>query len=203
MRLVLIKLIGKLSRDIKQCHLCPFPKRQKHFSWLFAIAHLQVSRSQWLNLHHPLPSILRLSVCFLFNQQRWKLAIRESMEVYQQKHVWCVRRPHKTKVCSHCFRSGPFQLWCSYDAAQHQATSASASPRAGESLGPIFRQPSKEIGLQSQEIVPWSLFLGKDFILFFYCFPVWWLSDIVMASNVMTSWNGVSNTSSTLHDPIS
>lgn len=75
-RLVLLKLIGKLSRDIKQCHLCPFPKRQKHFSWLFVIAHLQVSRSQWLNFHHPLLSILDLSHCLLFNQQWWKLVIR-------------------------------------------------------------------------------------------------------------------------------
>lgn len=33
-RLMLIKLIGKLSRDIKQCCLRPFTKRQKHFSWL-------------------------------------------------------------------------------------------------------------------------------------------------------------------------
>lgn len=123
MRPVLIKLIGKLSRDIKQCHLCPFPKRQKHFSRLFAVAHLQVSRSQWLNLHHPLLSILDLSCCLLFNQQLQKLVIRAS-------------KP--------------------------------GIPRAGEGLGPISHQPSKATVLPSQEIIPWSLLLGKDSILLYF-----------------------------------
>lgn len=73
-RLVLIKLTGKLSRGIKQCHLCPFPKRQNHFPWLFAVHHLQVSRSQWVSLHHPLLSTLVcLAACCLTSSDdsRW------------------------------------------------------------------------------------------------------------------------------------
>lgn len=132
---MLIKLIGKLSRDIKQCHLHPFPKRQKYFSRLFTAAHLQVSRSQWLNLHRPLLSIFDLSCCLLFNQQWQQLVIRA------------------------------LKL---------------AIPRAGEGLGPIFHQPSKAKGLSSQEIVPWSLLLGKDFILLYF--------SIVPFTSVIAIW---------------
>lgn len=200
-RLVFIKLTGKLSRGIKQCHLCPFPKRQKHFPRLFAVAHLQVSRSRWVNLHHPLLFILGcLSACCLTSSDgsRWSD---------------CGGSPAKPcLVCTEATQNQgmipmlckwPFLLWHWHEAAQHQAISGSGSqgqhcnpsgasiPFPHESLGPIFYQPSKETGLQSQGTVPWSLVLGKYLICFsILYFPVCWPSEIVMTSNVTTSWNG-------------
>lgn len=116
----------------------------------------------------------------------------QSAEAYHRKHVWCVLRLHKNKVCSCCFRSGPFPLWHWHEAAQHQATSGSAwqgqchnpsgahipFPGQGRAWVPPSTSIQKEKGLQSRGIVPWSLLFGKDFILFFF----------VLFSSVMAIW---------------